>query len=100
MPIFYELQNYSSYSLWLEGFKSRCTKKAYSIHLSLFCKFCALTPDQLIKLESGKLKTLRFNYIINLKKIAKQNAAKPKLGNLSVNIINYYITGIQSFLES
>jgi integrase len=99
MPIINELQNYSSCSIWLEGFKSRSTKKAYSIHLSLFCKYCALTPDQLIKLESGKLKTLLFNYIINLKKTAKQNATKPKLGHLSVNSIKYYITGIQSFLE-
>lgn len=38
-------------------------------------------------------------YIVSLKKIAKQNAAKPKRGSLSVNSIKYYITGIQSFLE-
>lgn len=99
MPIINELQNYSSCSIWLEGFKSKSTKKAYSIHLSLFCRFCALTPDQLIKLESGKLKTMLLNYIINLKKIAKQNATKPKLGSLSVNSVKYYVTGIQSFLE-
>jgi integrase len=40
-----------------------------------------------------------FDYIVNLKKIAKQNAAKPRLGSLSVNSIKYYVTGIQSFLE-
>lgn len=40
-----------------------------------------------------------FNYIINLKRAAKQNAGKPKPGSLSVNSIKYYVSGIQSFLE-
>jgi integrase len=94
MPVVDELHSYNSCAIWLEGFKSKSTKKAYSIHLSLFCRFCAL-----IKLQPGKLKTMLFDYIVNLKKIAKQNAAKPRLGSLSVNSIKYYVTGIQSFLE-
>ncbi|MGC2573009.1 MAG: tyrosine-type recombinase/integrase [Candidatus Nitrosopolaris sp.] len=39
------------------------------------------------------------NYIIHLKKIAKQSAGKPKKGELSVNSIKYYLTGVKSFLE-
>jgi integrase len=99
MPLIDILENYSSCTVWLEGFKSKSTKKAYSIHLSLFCKFYSLNPDQIKETEPGQLKTMIFNYIINLKKAAKQNAGKPKMGSLSVNSIKYYITGIQSFLE-
>ncbi|MFY9871087.1 MAG: hypothetical protein WAK17_15325 [Candidatus Nitrosopolaris sp.] len=39
------------------------------------------------------------NYIIHLKKIAKQSAGKPKTGELSVNSIKHYLKGIKSFLE-
>ena len=50
-------------------------------------------------IESGQLKTMIFNYIINLKRASKQITGKPKPGILSVNSIKYYVTGIQSFLE-
>jgi integrase len=99
MTLIDDLENYNSCIMWLEGFKSKSTKKAYAIHLSLFCKFCSLNPDQLIGIESEQIKTMRFNYIINLKRAAKQNAGKPKPGSLSVNSIKYYVSGIQSFLE-
>jgi hypothetical protein len=39
------------------------------------------------------------NYIIDLKKIAKQSAGKPKRGELSVNSIKLYLKGVKSFLE-
>jgi integrase len=39
------------------------------------------------------------NYIIHLKKIAKQSAGKPKRGELSVNSIKLYLKGVKSFLE-
>jgi hypothetical protein len=99
MTLIDDLENYKSCTMWLEGFRSKSTKKAYAIHLSLFCKFCSLNPDQLTGIESGQLKTMIFNYIINLKRASKQIAGKPKPGILSVNSIKYYVTGIQSFLE-
>src|SRR5713226_5812968 len=39
------------------------------------------------------------NYIIHLKKMAKQSAGKPKKGELSVNSIKLYLNGVKSFLE-
>jgi integrase len=39
------------------------------------------------------------NYIIHLKKIAKQSAGKPTKGELSVNSIKLYLIGVKSFLE-
>jgi integrase len=74
---------------------------AYTIHLSLFCKFHNITPDQLIQLSNSaeQVKTMILKYIIHLKKIAKQSAGKPKKGELSVNSIKYYLTGVKSFLE-
>jgi len=39
------------------------------------------------------------NYIIHLKKVAKQSAGKPKKGEISVNSIKFDLAGVQSFLE-
>ena len=70
-------------------------------HLSMFCKFHNTDPDQLIKLNDSvtQLKTMILNYIIHLKKVAKRSAGKPKRGELSVNSIKHYLTGVKSFLE-
>ena len=40
------------------------------------------------------------NYVIHLKKVAKQSAGKAKRGEISVNSIKIYMAGVQSFLES
>ena len=40
------------------------------------------------------------NYVIHLKKVAKQSAGKAKSGEISVNSIKIYMAGVQSFLES
>jgi hypothetical protein len=93
MPLIDKLENYSSCTIWLEGFKSKSTKRVYTIHLLLFCRFCAFSPDQLIKIEPGQLKIMVLNYVVNLKRIAKQIAGKPKPGSLSVNSIKHYVTG-------
>jgi hypothetical protein len=65
---------YDSCTFWLESIKSKSTLDAYTIHLSLFCKYHNVNPDQLIQLNNsaGQLKTMILNYIIHLKKIAKQ----------------------------
>src|SRR5918912_1038568 len=39
------------------------------------------------------------DYIIHLKKVAKQTSEKAKRGELSVNSIKSYLAGVQSFLE-
>ncbi|MDQ6862395.1 MAG: tyrosine-type recombinase/integrase [Thermoproteota archaeon] len=49
--------------------------------------------------SDGQLKTMVLNYIIHLKKMAKQSAGKPKKGELSVNSIKFYLAGVKSFLE-
>ena len=46
-----------------------------------------------------QIKTTILNYIIHLKKIAKQSAGKPTKGELSVNSIKLYLIGVKSFLE-
>lgn len=101
MSILTQLREYDSCKFWLEGIKSKSTLNAYTIHLSLFCKFHNVNPDQLIQLSNspGQLKTMILNYIIHLKKIAKQSAGKPRKGELSVNSIKLYLNGVKSFLE-
>ena len=96
-----QLIEYDPCKLWLESLKTKSTMDAYTIHLSLFCKFHNTDPDQLIKLNDSvtQLKTMILNYIIHLKKVAKRSAGKPKRGELSVNSIKYYLTGVKSFLE-
>jgi integrase len=101
MSALLQLREYDACSLWLESIKSKSTLYAYTIHLSLFSKFHNVNPDQLIQFNNhaGQLKTMILNYIIHLKKIAKQSAGKPRKGELSVNSIKLYLTGVKSFLE-
>jgi hypothetical protein len=70
--------------MWLESLRSKSTKHAYSIHLSLFCKFHSVTPDRLLELNDsvGELKAMILNYIIHLKKAAKNSAGKPTKGEV------------------
>src|SRR5215813_13658427 len=93
------LREYVACTLWLESLKSKSTLTAYTTHLSLFCKFHNTDPDQLIHLNVTQIKTTILNYIIHLKKIAKQSAGKPTKGELSVNSIKFYLVGVKSFLE-
>jgi integrase len=95
------VREYDACTFWLESLKSKSTLDTYSIHLSLFCKFHNTNPDQLIQLNNSgsQLKTMVLNYIMYLKKIAKRSAGKPKMGELSVNSIKLYLTGVKSFLE-
>jgi hypothetical protein len=95
------LREYDACTFWLESLKSKSTLDVYAIHLSLFCKFHNTNSDQLIQLKNSdtQLKTKVLNYIIHLKKIAKQSAGKPKRGELSVNSIKHYLNGVKSFLE-
>src|SRR5215469_9157771 len=92
-----QLIEYDPCKLWLESLKSKSTLTAYTIHLSLFCKFHNTDPDQLIQLNVTQIKTTILNYIIHLKKIAKQSAGKPTKGELSVNSIKLYLIGVKSF---
>lgn len=81
--------------MWLESLRSKSTKKVYSIHLSLFCKFHNITPDRLIELNNsmGQLRTMILDYIIHLKRVAKESAGKPTKGEISVNSIKLYLNG-------
>ncbi|MDP9289333.1 MAG: site-specific integrase [Thermoproteota archaeon] len=101
MSTLLRLREYDSCTFWFEGIKSKSTLDAYTIHLSLFCKFHNVNPDELIQLNNsaGQLKTMILNYIIHLKKIAKHSAGKPRKGELSVNSIKLYLKGVKSFLE-
>lgn len=94
-----ELEKYDSCIIWLEGFRSKMTRKNYMLHLSLFLKFHNINPDILIAMSPQKLKEMILTYIIHLKKIAKTTAGKPVGGKICVNTIPIYITGIQSFLD-
>ena|SRR5215471_11701631 len=99
--IYYKSAAYDVCTFWLESLKSKSTLDAYSIHLSLFCKFHNTNPDQLIQLSNSaaQLKTMILNYIVHLKKIAKHSAGKPRRGELSVNSVKLYLKGVKSFLE-
>jgi hypothetical protein len=94
-----ELESYNSCKIWLEGYNSPATKNAYKVHLSLFCKYHTIDPDSLVLLKTEQLKTMILDYIIHLKKNAKQSVGKAKRGEISVNSIKNYLAGIQSFLD-
>jgi hypothetical protein len=94
-----ELERYTSCKIWLEGYNSQATKKVYKVHISLFCKYHNIDPDSLIQLKTEQIRNMVLNYIIRLKKNAKQSVGKAKRGEISVNSIKNYLVGIQSFLE-
>ena len=83
-----------------EVYTSPATKNAYNIHLSLFCKYPNIDPDSLIQLKKPEqIKNMVLNYIIHLKKNAKQSVGKAKRGEISVNSVKGYLAGVQSFLN-
>src|SRR5262249_4875440 len=96
-----QLGEYDTCTFWLESLKAKSTLEAYTFHLSMFCKFHNTDPDELIQLSNSmtQLKTMILNYVIHLKKIAKQSAGKPRKGELSVNSVKLYLKGVKSFLE-
>jgi integrase len=95
-----DLENYDSCKIWLEEYNSPSTKRGYQIHVSLFCKYHNIDPDRLIQLKPEQIKNMILNYIIYLKRGAKQSAGKAKRGEISVNSIKIYLAGVRSFLES
>jgi integrase len=94
------IEDYKSCQIWLEGYNSPSTKKAYKIHLSLFCRYHNTDPDSLVQLNPEQIKSMVLNYVIHLKKVAKQSSGKARYGEISVNSIKTYMAGVQSFLES
>src|SRR5437867_10219411 len=93
MSTLLQLSEYESCTMWFESIRSKSTLDAYTIHLTLFCKFHNVNPDQLIQLNNsaGQLKTMVLDYVIHLKKIAKKSAGKPRKGEISVNSIKLYL---------
>ena len=83
------MENYKSCQIWLEGYNSSHTKKAYRIHLSLFCRYHNINPDSLVLLKVEQIKSMVIDYVIHLKKVAKQTSEKQKPGELSVNSIRH-----------
>lgn len=65
------LSNYESCKLWIDGLRSKSTKMTYTIHLSLFCKFHHVNPDELVRLRPEEIKRMVINYISELKKKCK-----------------------------
>jgi hypothetical protein len=94
-----DLESYNSCKIWLEGHNSPATKNAYKVHLSLLCKYHKIDPDTLIQLKPEQIRNMVLNYIIHLKKNAKQSVSKAKRGEISVNSVKDYLSGIQSFLD-
>jgi integrase len=99
MRIIRLISQYSSCQLWIEGLRSPSTQKAYAFHLWQLCKFYKTNPDQLLKADPKDLKEMIVNYVLDMKKAAKNSAGKPKRGQRSVNSIKSYVKGIKSFFD-
>jgi integrase len=99
MNVVTSVSQYESCKLWVDSLRSKSTKTAYTIHLSLFCRFYNTNPNELVRLKSGELKDMVIKYVLELKKKSKNTAGKPKRGETSVNSIKKYTAGIKSFLD-
>lgn len=94
-----DLSGCDSCLLWLGSFKSPATKKNYSLHLQLLCRFNTTTPDELLKINPQELKILIIKYVFYLKKNAKPTRGKPVLGEISANSVKTYHNGVRHFLD-
>jgi integrase len=99
MNIVESISQYDSCKLWIDSLRSKATKTAYSVHISLFCKFYHITPDELVKVEPQDLKDMIIRYVLELRKKSKNTAGKPKRVETSVNSIKMYLIGVKSFLD-
>ncbi len=99
MNVVTSVSQYESCKLWIDSLRSKSTKTAYTIHLSLFCRFCNTNPNELVRLKPAELKDMVIKYVLELKKKSKNTAGKPKRGETSVNSIKNYTAGIKSFLD-
>jgi len=95
-PAFQPIETYSSTEFWFTGMK-KATMKAYKTHLRLFCKFYSTDPDILVKFPAEHLKILFDGYLAHLIRIAVRTAGKPKPGQVSVNSVPQYFTGLHEF---
>lgn len=87
MNIITAVSQYESCKLWIDGFRSDSTKRAYSVHVShvsLFCKFHYTNLDESVKIKPDELKRMIINYILELKKRVKNIVGKPKRGSTSI----------------
>jgi site-specific recombinase XerD len=99
MSVVERICQYDSCRLWIEGLRSKATKRAYSVHISLFCKFYDTNPDELVGVNPQELKDMIIKYVLELRKKSKNTAGKPKRGETSVNSIKMYLAGVKSFLD-
>jgi integrase len=93
------ISQYESCKLWIDGLRSKSTKTAYTTHVSLFCRFHLINPDELVRLKPEQLKEMVIKYVLELKKKSKNTAGKPIRGETSVNSVKTYVAGIKSFFE-
>jgi hypothetical protein len=87
MTILTLISQYSSSQRWIEGLRSMDTNKSYALHLLQFCEFHKTDPGQLLNVNIKELKEMIINYILVMKKAAKNSAGKPKRGEKIVNSI-------------
>lgn len=85
MNIVSSLSLYESCKSWLDGLKTESTKKAYSVHVSLFCRFHHTNPDELVRLKPEELKDMVIKYVLELRTKSKNTAGKPTIKNSSKN---------------
>lgn len=78
MNIATSLSLYESCKSWHDGLKSESTKKAYSVHVSLFCRFHHTNPDELVRLKPEELKDMVIKYVLELRNRVKIPQASQK----------------------
>src|SRR5918996_1540067 len=99
MNVVTSLAQYESCNSWLDSFKSESTKSAYSTHVLLFCRFYEISPDDSIKIEPNKLKSLIINYISEMKKRVRELRASQNVVKYPLIALNFISMGFDLFLD-
>lgn len=94
-----ELIHSDAYEEWQLTLNSDETKDNYSNHLAYFCKFHSIKALDLQGMEPDEIKKLVVKYLLHLKKNAVETPGKLKHGELRVNSLIIYMSGVKSWLE-
>jgi hypothetical protein len=58
------MEKFDSCIVWLETLNTEHTKKNFKLHLSLFCRFCNVSPDELANWNNDQIKQKVLEYIV------------------------------------
>ena len=84
---------------WQLSLNSEATRENYTNHLAYFCKFHNVKALDLKDRDVEELKDMVKRYLLQMKKNAKDTAGPRIMGEIHVNSMPVYMSGVKSWLD-